>query len=805
MKKRSKYLIAFLIPFLIFLCFLLYKKFVIHQDFSLLTSDLELQYQTLFTYLRRGGNLIYSFTKGFGGSMFGTFTYYLASPLNLIIYLFPLDRLPLALTLIILLKVSLSGLTMYIYLKNKVGHNKLIYIFTTCYSLMAFMINYHFNIIWLDGVFYLPLILLGIDRILDKKSPLVYIIFLALSILSNYYIGYMICIMSLIYFTVNFLFKYNIKKDKQIIFKFLLSSILVALIMSFLLIPSALELRSSYKVGEVVNYTGFNLNIFDLFSRAYPGSQNYENVLCQNIISIYCGLITIPLLYLYFTNKKINKKEKKLDLIILLILLSGFFIPAINNVWHLFNNVSSFSFRYSFIICFYIIYISYKSILNIDKIDKKQLYIFLIIYLFISMIVSIKNYDYLNNIIIYVSCFLMFIYLILLHMNDSDSKKLLILLVCAELFFNVIYSLKDYDYYSFDSYDYNINEVKKITDELKDNNYRLERDPIYTKDDSILLDYKGINNFLSTNNSKLNSFLINMGYFGTSYENRDYNKNTIFIDSVLGLKYKISKKIINYNQIEEISLKDNYNFTFEDDVLSNYYINENPYALKIGYMINYSPIEYTSDPFLNQNRLLNSIFKTNLDYLVSYEGIDNKFYINNDELVYVYYPSKFGDGCKVYINDKLIDKDSKIFSYKNNLNGQYINVSAKCEEQIPTKQAYAYYINLDLFKEQITKIQNQLDIIEIKGNYLKGEIEVTNDMDTLLLTIPYDEGLKVYVDGKETQKEELYDTFTGIKLSKGRHIIELKYQVPGLKIGIIMSIIGIFTLLLYTKCKKNID
>ena len=67
----------------------------------------------------------------------------------------------------------------------------------------------------------------------------------------------------------------------------------------------------------------------------------------------------------------------------------------------------------------------------------------------------------------------------------------------------------------------------------------------------------------------------------------------------------------------------------------------------------------------------------------------------------------------------------------------------------------------------------------------------------LFLSIPYEDGWTLYVDGKETDIEILYDTFMGATLSEGEHEIELVYHVPGLKIGAIISGISLALTITY--------
>ena len=79
------------------------------------------------------------------------------------------------------------------------------------------------------------------------------------------------------------------------------------------------------------------------------------------------------------------------------------------------------------------------------------------------------------------------------------------------------------------------------------------------------------------------------------------------------------------------------------------------------------------------------------------------------------------------------------------------------------------------------------------------------DKETLLLTIPYDEGYKVYVDGKKTNYYKMLDAFIGVDLESGIHDIKIKYIPSGLKIGFLISLTTFISFVIYIlvkKCKK---
>ena len=74
------------------------------------------------------------------------------------------------------------------------------------YAFSAYFIAYYWNIMWIDAMVYFPLVILGIENIINRRNARIYIAFLALTLLSSYYMGFMTCIFSVIYFLVYYFF-----------------------------------------------------------------------------------------------------------------------------------------------------------------------------------------------------------------------------------------------------------------------------------------------------------------------------------------------------------------------------------------------------------------------------------------------------------------------------------------------------------------------------------------------------------------------------------------------------------------------
>ena len=90
-----------------------------------------------------------------------------------------------------------------------------------------------------------------------------------------------------------------------------------------------------------------------------------------------------------------------------------------------------------------------------------------------------------------------------------------------------------------------------------------------------------------------------------------------------------------------------------------------------------------------------------------------------------------------------------------------------------------------------------LNKFEYKNNGFESKI--TSNKETLAIyTVPYDTGWKATVNGKKIDIEKVDNGMMAIRINKGENDIKFSYFTPGLKIGILLSIISALSLFLYS-------
>ena len=180
-KSHMKYALAFLLPILIFSFVLKINAIVPFGNNALSIWDAKIQYLDWLCYFKDvfagQQSLFYSFGKMLGGNCLALFHSYFSSPLNFLIVFFKKEHLPLFFTLVITLKLALASLNFFIFIKQVFKGLKVwaCLALSLSYAFSSYSIQQASNIMWLDGVYMLPMILLGIYKLLfaDKKLFLI--------------------------------------------------------------------------------------------------------------------------------------------------------------------------------------------------------------------------------------------------------------------------------------------------------------------------------------------------------------------------------------------------------------------------------------------------------------------------------------------------------------------------------------------------------------------------------------------------------------------------------------------------------
>lgn len=365
---------AFLIPFAIMVVVFWHLKITPFGHRNLLFSDMGAQYVPILEYLRttilHGQFHLFSLSLGTGSGLVPLLTYYVLSPFNLLIFLFSAAQITTALTWIIILKISTIGLTMAIFLRHaflKTGWSLLL--FSTAFSLCGFVTMYFYDMMWLDALIWLPIVALGLHRLVHHHHFGLYTVSLTITILSNYYMGYMTCLFSVLYFiylTVEHQstptpFRTVWQMHWPAIRQFIIGSVLAGGMTMIVLIPTALGMLLTGKSTVITqNYAPSPLFGPEVLAQFGPAGSTYGGHL-YHTPSVFMGTLMFLLLIVYFVSPRILAVEKKRSMWLLIAMGLSLLITILNTAWHMFQQPAGFPFRNVYFFTFIAIVTAYRA------------------------------------------------------------------------------------------------------------------------------------------------------------------------------------------------------------------------------------------------------------------------------------------------------------------------------------------------------------------------------------------------------------------------------------------------------------
>lgn len=351
-------------------------------DHGLLYRDGEIQMVDLFCWykdvLSGKSSIAYTFTKSLGGSNFSSFTYYLASPLSLLVVFFSKSDVPLFINILFILKAAIAALFMGIYLTYRFGPDtKFKYlvsvILSVSYALNPFFITQSSNTMWLDGAYMLPLILMGAEKIARGKKSYLLIIAAALAICFNWYSGIIDLMFCCFWFIFEFIRIRLVEKNENKLLKhfltacahFALSCICSLLIASTILVPTLLKLseRTHGKGGlSMLTDLSFIGGVHDVLL-----NYSFGMISLKGSVSLFAGSFVLLGVCLLFIASAKPLKEKLFYGIILLFTVLMYFWQPLVALFSMLRVVESFWYRYTYLGIFALIFLASTFYLGADK------------------------------------------------------------------------------------------------------------------------------------------------------------------------------------------------------------------------------------------------------------------------------------------------------------------------------------------------------------------------------------------------------------------------------------------------------
>ncbi|WP_026665873.1 YfhO family protein [Butyrivibrio sp. FC2001] len=308
----------------------------------------------------RSGNLLYLWNMDFGGSLIGSFSFYLlGSPFFWLTVPFPEEAIPYMMPFLMALKYGVCSMTAYVYIRRKVVRDDSAMIGALLYAFSGFnacnIVFNHFT----DAVAFFPLYLLSFELLMEVdhhkdhwffipggRKFVFFTLMTTLMAVINYYFFFGEVVFLIIYFVVCYVPGNRTRQILRMFMRSLAGGTLGVLIGGFYILQAILGVSGNSRISKVilgydtVSYKSMNM-LWDIIKSMVmipdiigKGTVFYTDTVKNASLAVFLPLFGLSGVIAYCLMHKTKKNAYKRLIIICLIMA---FVPFLNSAFSLFN------------------------------------------------------------------------------------------------------------------------------------------------------------------------------------------------------------------------------------------------------------------------------------------------------------------------------------------------------------------------------------------------------------------------------------------------------------------------------------
>ena len=774
-------------------------------------ADQYLSFEHYLGSIRGKNDVFYTWSNALGGNAYVQLAYYAFSPFN-VVFIILNDHSMLAAHIAAYLKIITASLTFFYCLDYL--HRDHLYLMkaamSMCYSFMGYMIFYGWNTSWMDGVILLPVIYIGIIKIIENKSPLQYTAALGIAVISNFYIGFMLCIDSFILYIACLLLRGKKFREglKSTFIRYAVFSLSAVGMGMFVLLPTYLALPKSrvMPLRELIKDMSFIIKPAEVLSGLFTGQVNSLN---GNAPLIYIGIFPLLLAVLFFVCRKASVRKKMVYAALIVTLMLSFENSFLNVIWHGMSSNAWFNYRYSFFMSFVLLLIAYDtySLIVSEAVSKSEYMKAGAVLLAISAFVINDAGNKLRPAAVTADIIFICVTIGLLMIGYRRERTFMAFVVLLMIFFSVSNS---YCYlidtsvvntqYSINSYDGKNSIMLDARSSMADDSFcRTETSFRFGRCDGTLFNYYGVSHFSSTVSLAQLEFIKKLGVKKNAGWWTGYTPDMPEAsESLLGIKYLLTDTL-NSKKYEKIR-------TYDEIQLYR-----NPHALPILFPSKElcTDVEGIND-FEMQNKLWRSIngiekdvfVKNTVENVSKDDDLTLEITVNKSGSVYIFVPDNSYSGFKA--EGASIDKEFT-YDYRSEIyyigelseGDQFSLIAAAEDDNCDLDDIVCYTEDKSVIEENAAVISDtDMAIDQVSSSHI--EMTYVGNRKNIATTIPYDEGWTIYDNGNKAEIQKNWGCLISFELDgTDNHQIRLIYRPKGFKKGAAISLATLLLVALY--------
>lgn len=818
-ERRYALLAAVLTAFTAVVLFSLSGR-LIGGNYVFARGDLKFQYAPMVRQFLNSlfgpEDIDYSFYVGMGMPMTSVYAGCL-SPFNLFFLL--IDDINFAAVVVTVSKLAFIAYIFQGFSRRVLKNNTLSSAaFSIAYALCGYTVTYYHNVMFFDALYMTPIIVELVILFVKEGKWRALTAAYAYFFLVNYYIAYMVGFFSLIFLIALMVSEYKKSWKRYAVTGLRFAGIVIwaALMGAVFLLPAAYALLGD-RTPDATAFEQLQLTLIDLYGNLFLGQMQTQKGIFP---MIYCGVIVVYLLPLYFMDKIVGKKEKIICTVLFgFLFICSFWLPGYIFL-HCFDAPDNYGYRFGFLYSFLLAAICCRQWNRIGEVGQKKLTVIALINVMAYYLIFLWQRKHLDAVYRSMSLLgweinILFLILLLVLIryakreegSRKKAERFLVALMMIELVANGFFLVTRAGYLRHDYKNVHNSWIEKTEETVRavrqedGGFYRIRYQDALTQDQSVLFNYMDIPYFSTIENWRLRETLRLLGY-SVSPRNVSDAGWTPVTEMLFAQRYTVMAH-------KPLELE-------EEPEVWPFYKNET--ALEIGYMVGEGLREVVlqENALENLNLVLQGMTGEDIVCMIPYTG---EIQIQSENMILKrtedgYYTVHRGDqevaaARLIYrIDSDPLLRSYSYFSQENSLmdiatpilygeRGTYLAAPAI----LPTENGeekdsmyiemdgmtlpdsyyrnhfFAYYDPAALQKAYEALKDHQLTVSERRGSHIRGTVEAAEDKTILFTSLPYDQGWKIYVDGVEAETEALLNgTFLCTELTPGTHEIEMVYQ-----------------------------
>lgn len=762
-------------------------------DNSFLAGDLKYQYIDFFAWFRRvllgEENLRYSFSQGLGMNTWGLYSYYLASPFNLLCVLFPKDKLTLFVFVIAALKLGCIHISSAWFLQKRFDLPKpTAFLLSLSFTFCSWTISNLRNPLWIDCLILLPVCAYGSYELIRKQKMTRLVIVTAFNVMFCWYTAYISILFLCIFVLVEFVdyvstegFSWKLMLDRAL--RFAVAMVLGLLLSAWTFLPTILAMA---KGGPVLALGPLLKTSLKSLIRGFMPGMWVNN---ENTPQFYCGAIMMLLAASLLFNRKVSIKTRIATFVMAAVLIASSVLSPLEYIWCGMRVPNGFYSRTAFLLSFFALWAAGYALQKLNErptLRRAHRPAIIMPLLALTAIELFANAHVMWN---------------QLYTGYSEEANSTYVATAT----NTITAIRGQDSASFCRIDRTTTRADSAA-----------------LNEGLALGYNQLSSYSSANNPQAIALLNSLGYSSVGEFSTRYAEPILAVDALLGVKYAIPENA----PAGYVSAKTN-----QADSTSAVY--ENPYALSIGVAAS-SDIQNSTlkigNPFEKQNDLYSKILgrKVKLYTKIKATNTENSdslkqwsvtvpassigyLYINKDATAGSYWPVALTIDQRTIENEAWrFDNNIRQIADASDAPSQHtvsIGVAKGYTDMPQDNEPVFYALNLDVFKQIINELKTSEFIpTGFEDGRIEGEYTAKDD-GNLLLSVPYDEGWNVTVNGTAAELAPAADKgLSCLSVQKGTNKIVMSYRTPGAFSGLAVSLataVALITAGLFARHKKS--